>query len=78
MKTLVSESLFNKVAGLQLYYKEAPAQVFSYEYCEIFRNTYTEKHLSTAARRSGCSVGKMQITGKVELQNPILISLKVH
>ena len=49
MKTLASESLFNKVAGLQLYYKEAPAQVFSYEYCEIFRNTYTWKHLSTAA-----------------------------
>ena len=34
--------LFNKVAGLvglQLYEKEALTQVFSCEFCEIFKNT---------------------------------------
>ena len=35
--------------GLQLYYKEIPTQVLSCEYCEIFRNTYFEEHLQTAA-----------------------------
>ena len=38
------ESLFNKVADLK-----APPQVFSCEYCEIFKNTYFEEHLRTAA-----------------------------
>ena len=44
------ESLFNKVAGLQPsnFIKER-LQVFSCEYCEIFKNTYFEKHLRTAA-----------------------------
>ena len=36
------ESLFNKVK------KETPAQLLSYEYCEIFMNTYFEEHLRTA------------------------------
>ena len=27
----------------------APKQVFSCEYCEIFKNTYFEKHLQTTA-----------------------------
>ena len=41
---------FNKVAkGLQLYWKETPGQIFSYEYCEIFKNTYVEEHLWTVA-----------------------------
>ena len=44
-KTPESEFLFNKVAGLQLYQKEAPAQVFSCEYRGIYKNTYFEKHL---------------------------------
>ena len=35
---------FLKVAGLK-----APTQVFSCEYCEIFKNIYFEKHLRTAA-----------------------------
>ena len=26
--------------GLQLYFKKAPAQVLSFEICEIFRNTF--------------------------------------
>ena len=38
-KTLMFETLFNK----------APTQMFSCEYCEIFKNTYFEKHLRTAA-----------------------------
>ena len=39
-------------AGLQLYYKETPTQVFSCEYFEIFKNTYFGKHLRTAAFNS--------------------------
>ena len=37
--------------GLQAcnFVKETPAQVFSCEYCEIFKNTYFEEHLWTAA-----------------------------
>ena len=33
----VLESVFDKVAGLQLYKKEIPTQEFSYEYCKIFK-----------------------------------------
>ena len=29
--------------------KETPTQVFSCEYCKIFKNTYFEEHLRTAA-----------------------------
>ena len=29
--------------------KEARTQVFSCEYCEIFKNTYVEEHLQAAA-----------------------------
>ena len=28
---------------------EAPTPVFSYEYCEIFKNTYFKEYLRTAA-----------------------------
>ena len=38
-----------KVADLQPYLKDTPTQVFSYEYCEVFKNTYFEEHLLTAA-----------------------------
>ena len=31
--------------GLQLYQKETPIQVFPCEYCEIFKNTYSEENL---------------------------------
>ena len=37
------ESLFNKVAG----------QVFSCDYCKIFKNIYFEKHLRMAASMMG-------------------------
>ena len=45
------ESLFyNKVAGLcNFIKKQALAQVFSCEFCEISRNTFTTKHLRTTA-----------------------------
>ena len=45
-KTPVMESLLNKVAGL--YQKQTAAMVFSCKYCEIFKNSYFEKHLWTA------------------------------
>ena len=50
-KTHVLEPLFNKVAGFKAcnFIKETPTQEFSYEYCEIFKKTYFEKHLRTAA-----------------------------
>ena len=44
----VLESLFNKVAGpegQQLYQKETPTQMFSGEYCKMFKSTYLEEHL---------------------------------
>ena len=55
-KTSVLESLFNKAAGLQGYnfIKKGFKQIFSCGYCEIFKNTYFEKHLGRAA--SGLSL----------------------
>ena len=41
--------LFNKVAGLQICWKETPTLVFSFACWEIFKNTYFEKHQRTAA-----------------------------
>ena len=44
------KSHFNEVdSALQLYQKEAWAQMFSCEHCEISKNIYFEKHLHTAA-----------------------------
>ena len=58
----LSWRLFNKVAGLKallkrdttqtkrfFLLKKTPAQVFSCEYCEIFKNTCFEKQLQMAA-----------------------------
>ena len=44
-------SLFNKVAGLQpaTFLKRDSTQAFSYEVCEIFKNTYFEEHLRLTA-----------------------------
>ena len=39
------KSAFNKVSGL----KKIPTQVFSREFCEIFKNTYYVDHLRTDA-----------------------------
>ena len=48
----MQESLFDKVVVLQacnFIKKKTPTQVFFYEYCEIFKNAYFEKHLRTTA-----------------------------
>ena len=37
-----------KVLGIQLHEKVTPAQVFSWEFCEIFKNTYFAEHLRRA------------------------------
>ena len=43
-------SLFNKGSLIKsLYLKETPTQVFSFEICQIYKNTYFEEHLQTAA-----------------------------
>ena len=46
-KTPVLESLFNKVAGLKAcsFIKKTPTQVFSCEYCEIFKKPFFIEHL---------------------------------
>ena len=44
------EYLFNKVARLQpCNFIKKRLQAFSYEICEIFKNTYFEEHLGTTA-----------------------------
>ena len=42
------KKLFLKTS-CNLILKNIPTQVFFYEYCEIFKNTYFEEHLRTAA-----------------------------
>ena len=39
------ESLFNKVAGLGTLLEKTPIQVLSYEYCEIFKNSFSIEQL---------------------------------
>ena len=34
-----------------LFKKETPTQMFSCEYCEIFKSTYFDEHLRTAASK---------------------------
>ena len=46
--------LSNKVGRLQIYFKETPAHVFSYEFSEIFEKTFCTKHLWATA--SVCNV----------------------
>ena len=41
-----------KPSGLQLCQIETPTQVFSWQYCEIFKKSYFDKHLWTAAFQS--------------------------
>ena len=55
-KTSVLESLFNKAAGLglQLYQLETPTQMLSCKICEIYKNTFFEEHLRTAASQCYC------------------------
>ena len=51
-KHLFQSLVFNKVAGLRsatLLKKETLAQVFSCEFCEIFKNTFFTEHIWTTA-----------------------------
>ena len=50
-KTLVLESLFKKASGLRAcnFIRTLSTHLFSYEYCEIFKNTFFEEHLRGAA-----------------------------
>ena len=52
MKKTVLKKIRNinkKVAGLQLYLKETPTQMFSSEYYENFKSIYFGEHLLTVA-----------------------------
>ena len=40
--------MLEPLSGLQLYEKETPTQVFSREYCQIFKNISFEEHLRRA------------------------------
>ena len=59
-KYLCRSLFLNKVAGLSstarpsnLLKKDTPTLVFSYQYCEILKNTYFEEHLQKAASEYG-------------------------
>ena len=44
-KDLRQSLFFNKVAGYSFIKKETIAQMFSCEFCEIFKNTFFTEHL---------------------------------
>ena len=44
----IFSKIHRKVPGLQLFNNETPTQMFSSEYCDIFKNTYFEGHLLKA------------------------------
>ena len=75
-KTLVLESLFNKVAGLSFVtlLKKPPTQVFSYEICETFKNTYFHRTLALAASDFS---GNMQIFKKSVFYESLPLKLPV-
>ena len=58
MKISVLESLFNKVDSKDI--KEAPTQVFSGEYCKIFKNTFFTEHLQLLFKKIRTFPGKHQ------------------
>ena len=50
------ESPFKKLADLNTFYfikKEAPAQVCSYEYCEVFKKSFFIEHLPLLLQNHG-------------------------
>ena len=51
LRIVVSQSVFNKVVDVspRTLLKETPTQVFSYEICKTFKNTYFEQNLQTSA-----------------------------
>ena len=58
--------------GLQLYLKETQAQLFSCEYCEVFKNTYFEEHLRTAASEiTNSHITKPNIKNNCSIKNQI-------
>ena len=60
MKKHLRQSLFlNKVAGWGLHFikKETLAQVLSWEFCEMFKNTFFLEHLRTSSSVP-CNVSK--------------------
>ena len=48
-KAVLPNKSLQKSSWLQHYQKQTPTQVFSCEYCEIFKSTYFDGHLQTAA-----------------------------
>ena len=48
-KTPVLFFFLIKLQAFRLYQKETPTQVFSCEYCEIFKSNYFEEHLRMTA-----------------------------
>ena len=42
-------NIHKKIADLQLCLKETPTQIFSSEYCKLFKKVYFEEHLLMAA-----------------------------
>ena len=58
-KTPVLESLFNKIADYRpaTLLKENPTQVFSVEFCELFKNSFCTEHLRATVKR-GLNVAK--------------------
>ena len=53
------ESLFNKIADYSpaTLLKENPTQVFSVEFCELFKNSFFTEHLRATVKR-GLNVAK--------------------
>ena len=64
----------------ELYSKETPTQVISCEYCEIFKNTYFEENLGTAASSfSSVSIGVWNTFEHIlTVSRRILLNLRVN
>ena len=71
METPVLESLFNKAAGLpvcKFIKKETPIQVFSCDYCKVFKKTYFEEYLRTAASVYSKDLWNIRIVSEICFQ----------
>ena len=49
MQQVYRRTPLGKYKDLQRYEKETPTQVFSCEYCKVFKNNYFEEHLRAIA-----------------------------
>ena len=77
----VSETLFDKVAGLQAWNfikKRLQHKVFCCEYCEIFKSTYFEK-TSANGCFSPCLISMMELFAKINnsFQSLIIFAKKL-